>query len=85
MAARRTVNDRLADSGLPHPVANVDVMSTAEQAQRWQHVIDQAVMPFEMSIGVMRNGGVKAFPHAQAVVMAAAAISQTPIDNLTRG
>ncbi len=75
MVAGCTVTDRLADSDLSQPVANVDVMSTAEQAQRWQHVFDQAVMPFEMSIGAMRNGGVKAFPHAQAVELAAAAIS----------
>lgn len=50
-------------------------MSTAEQAQRWRHVLDQATAPFEMPIGIMRKGGMESFPHAQAVEMATAAIS----------
>ena len=50
-------------------------MSTAEQAQRWQHVLDQATTPFEMSIRAMRSGGMEAFPQAQYVEMAADTIS----------
>ena len=55
--------------------ANVLDMSTAEQAQRWQHVLDQATTPFEMSIRAMRSGGMEAFPQAQYVEMAADTIS----------
>lgn len=50
-------------------------MSTAEHVQRWQHVLGQATVPFEMPITLMREGGFKAFPHAQAVEIAAATIS----------
>lgn len=56
-------------------VVNVNGMSTAEQAQRWQHVLDQATVPFEMTINAMRSGGMESFPHAQAVEMATSTIS----------
>lgn len=71
----RTVTDRLADSDLSDVVANVNSMSTAEQAQRWQHVLDQATVPFEMTINAMRSGGMESFPHGQAVELATATMS----------
>ena len=39
------------------------------------HVLDQATTPFEMSIGAMRSGGMRSFPHPQAVEMATRTIS----------
>ncbi len=50
-------------------------MSTAEEIDRWEHVLEQATVPFQMTIGIMRKQ-VDAFPHAQAVEVTIAAIAQ---------
>ncbi|MAU82990.1 MAG: hypothetical protein CME34_14175 [Gordonia sp.] len=50
-------------------------MSTSEETDRWQHVLAQATIPFDVTIRAMRSGGIDSFPHAQAVEVAIAAIS----------
>lgn len=70
-----SVGDRPADGDLSDLAASVRVMSTVDEVERWQHVLDQATAPFEMTIRAMRSGGMEKFPHAQAVEMATATIS----------
>ncbi|MGX1770151.1 hypothetical protein ACWIE7_17895 [Dietzia sp. NPDC055343] len=55
-------------------------MSTAEEIDRWQHVLTQATVPFEIPIRIMR-GKVDAFPHAQAVEVAVSTISQPVLEH----
>lgn len=55
-------------------------MSTAEEIDRWKHVLTQATAPFEMTIRLMR-GSVDVFPHAQAVEVAVSTISQPVLEH----